>query len=86
MSGPLVIATRDQTDGQVEFSISAAVTRPYQFAFDSVPTAAELKDAIEDGIPAEAYFDDQHGDVFYRRTMTRHLSENLRSTLANGAR
>ncbi|MAT80578.1 MAG: FAD-binding molybdopterin dehydrogenase [Phycisphaerae bacterium] len=84
-SAALVIATRDPSDGQVEFSVSASVTRPYQFAFPSLPTTAELKDVIEDGIPEEAYFDDQHGDVFYRREMTAYLAESLRTSLANGA-
>lgn len=84
-SAALVIATRDPNDGQVEFSITAAVTKPYQFAFSTLPTVAELKDVIEDGIPNDAYFDDQHGDVFYRRAMTLYLAENLRTSLANGA-
>ncbi|MDG2423951.1 MAG: FAD binding domain-containing protein [Phycisphaerales bacterium] len=84
-SAALVIATRDSDDGQVEFSVSASVTRPYQFTFQSVPTTAELKDAIQDGIPEQAYFDDQHGDVFYRRAMTVFLAEKLRSSFENGA-
>lgn len=84
-SAALVIATRDVDDGQIEFSISASVVRPYQFAFQSVPTAGELKDAIHEGIPGDAYFDDQHGDVFYRRAMTMFLAEKLRTSVANGA-
>ena len=84
-SAVLVIATRDKDDGQVEFSVSASVTRPYQFAFHSNPSSAELKDAIQDGIPEDAYFDDQHGDVFYRRAMTAYLAEQLRTSFENGA-
>ena len=81
-SAALVIATRDTKTEEVEFSISASVTHPWQFAFDRLPSTAELKDVIEDGIPGDAYFDDQHGDVFYRRAMTLHLAENLRSSMA----
>jgi CO/xanthine dehydrogenase FAD-binding subunit len=83
-SAALVIATRDSDGGQVEFSISASVLRPYQFSFKSIPTASELDDAIKDGIPGDAYFDDQHGDVFYRREMTLYLAEKLRATFATG--
>lgn len=81
-SAALVIATQDVDSGQVEFSISASVTKPYQLPFDSTPSESELQTAIQDGIPADAYFDDQHGDVFYRRAMTQHLAENLRSKLS----
>jgi hypothetical protein len=83
-SAALVIATRDSDGGQVEFSISASVLRPYQFSFKSIPTASELDEAIKDGIPGDAYFDDQHGDVFYRREMTLYLAEKLRATFATG--
>lgn len=85
-SAALVIATRDVDDGQIEFSISASVIKPYQLAFQAVPTTAELKDAIQDSIPGDAYFDDQHGDVYYRRAMTLFLAEKLRASMESGAR
>lgn len=85
-SAALVIATRDVDDGQIEFSISASVIKPYQLAFQAVPTTAELKDAIQDSIPEDAYFDDQHGDVYYRREMTLFLAEKLRASIKDGAR
>jgi hypothetical protein len=62
------------------------VIKPYQLAFQAVPTTAELKDAIQDSIPEDAYFDDQHGDVYYRREMTLFLAEKLRTSIKDGAR
>ena len=84
-SAALIIATRDPASGAVEFTITASVVRPYQIAFEDVPTKEELADAIQSTIPRETYFDDQHGDVFYRSEMTRYLSEVLRKQLANHA-
>lgn len=83
-SAALVIATEDVETKEVEFSVTASVVKPYQIAFERLPTANELEVAIKQAIPREAYFDDQHGDVFYREAMTQHLAENLRSKLESG--
>lgn len=80
-SAALVVATEDMETKEVEFSFTASVTKPYQVTFDQLPAANELEVAIKQAIPKDAYFDDQHGDVFYREVMTQHLAENLRSKL-----
>lgn len=84
-SAALIIATKAAESKAVEFTITASVVRPYQIAFDDVPTKEQLSDAIQSTIPQETYFDDQHGDVFYRQEMTYYLSEVLRKKLTSNA-
>jgi CO/xanthine dehydrogenase FAD-binding subunit len=84
-SAAIIITTRDPASRAVEFTITPSVIRPYQIAFEDVPTKEELADAIQSTIPHETYFDDQHGDAFYRHEMTHYLSEVLRKQLARNA-
>ncbi len=84
-SAALVIATLDEETREVEFTFTASVTKPYQIAFETLPSSGELDVAIRQVIPKEAFFDDQHGDVFYRESMSHHLAQQLRSKIENGA-
>ena len=84
-SAALVIATIDDETREVEFTFTASVTKPYQIAFKKLPSSGELDVAIRQAIPKEAYFDDQHGDVLYRESMSHYLAQKLRSKIDHGA-
>jgi FAD binding domain in molybdopterin dehydrogenase len=61
-------------------TVTAAVRRPVQLRFDALPSAGELRDALED---AELdYHDDSHGDPAWRAHLTRLYVEEVRRELA----
>jgi hypothetical protein len=53
-----------------------------QIGFDHAPSAAELRHAIDEAIPAGGYFDDVHGSPAYRRRLTYYCAEQIRAELA----
>ena len=56
-----------------------------QIKFDRGPTAAELRHAIDEAVPADGYFDDVHGSPAYRRRLTYYYAEQIRAELEKGA-
>jgi len=82
-SGVVVIGRRDTaTDGgRFVLSVTAATVRPFVFEFASVPGPDELL-AARDGIPADCWTDDPHGDPDWRRAMTLLLAEQVRAELS----
>ena len=66
-------------------TISASTPRPVQLSFPKVPAAAELRAAINDAIPDDAWFDDVHGSPAYRQHMSLHYAEQIRAELGGGA-
>jgi hypothetical protein len=54
-----------------------------QISFDHSPSAAELRHAIDETIPADGYFNDVHGSPAYRRRLTYYYAEQIRAELAN---
>jgi len=83
-SAAFVVGRRD-ADGRLTVVVTAATPHPYRFRFDGIPTAAELRAAV-DAIPA--WHDDPHGSPDWRRAITLRLAEELRTELAEreGAR
>jgi hypothetical protein len=53
-----------------------------QLAFDRVPSAKELRDAIDRRLPADGYFEDVNGSTAYKRHLTYYFGEQLRRELA----
>jgi CO/xanthine dehydrogenase FAD-binding subunit len=71
-------------DGGTDFllTITASTPRPVQLRFARLPSANELQDAIDQRLPAGAWFDDVHGSPAYKRHVTRYLAEQIRAELA----
>lgn len=77
-SGSVVIGRRD-AQGQFVLTVTAAVDRPYRFAFPFVPESVELAAAL-DRVPR--WYDDPHGAPDWRRAVTLLLAEEIRAELA----
>lgn len=80
-SGVLLIGRLDP-DGTFVLTVTASTVRPVQLRFSSLPGAGELAAALADAIPSGLYHDDVHGLPEWRQYMTEHLSEEIRSELA----
>ena len=84
-SAALLIGTQDEDD--LLLTITAATPRPIQLRFAQVPSAAELRHAIDARIPADGYFNDVHGSAAYKHHLTYYFAEQIRAELAQpGAR
>jgi hypothetical protein len=58
-----------------------------QLRFECVPSAAALRHALDERIPADGYFNDVHGSAPYKRHLTHYFCEQIRAELAQpGAR
>lgn len=77
-SGTLVTARLDAAGGVV-VTVTAGTPRPERLAFDSLPTAGELEDAVR-GI--DEWYDDAHGAPDWRESMSVLLAEQLRKELS----
>jgi len=80
-SAVLLIGTRSPKTGAVLLTVSAATARPVQLSFDRVPSAEELRRALDTTIPDDLYFDDVHGSPAYRRHLTYHFGEQIRQEI-----
>jgi CO/xanthine dehydrogenase FAD-binding subunit len=84
-SAALIIGT--QASGDLLLTITAASPRPVQLRFECVPSAAALRQALDERIPADGYFNDVHGSAPYKRHLTHYFCEQIRAELAQpGAR
>ena len=84
-SAVFLIGTRRADDSDLLLTITAATPRPVQIEFDRAPSAAELRHAIDEAVPADGYFDDVHGSPAYRRRLTYYYAEQIRAELEKGA-
>ena len=84
-SAALLIGTIGR-DGDLALTVTASTVRPVRIGFATMPDAAELREAILDGIPEEAYHDDVHGKPLWRKQMTLRLAEEIRTELAETVR
>jgi len=80
-SETLIIGTRCREHGEFLLTITASTLRPMQFAFMDMPSAAEVKSAI-DGIPLDQYLADTHGSPEHRQHLTYYFSEQIRQELS----
>jgi CO/xanthine dehydrogenase FAD-binding subunit len=81
-SAALLIGTRDDTAGDLLLTITAATPRPVQLYFKRAPSAEALRRTIAERIPNDGYFEDVHGTPAYKRHLTHHFAEQIRSELA----
>lgn len=81
-SAALVIATVGDDGSDFLLTITAATPRPVQLRFPSTPSSAELREAIDSRLPADAWFEDVHGSAAYKRHVTFYLAEQVRAELA----
>jgi CO/xanthine dehydrogenase FAD-binding subunit len=82
-SGAVIIGRLDPVDESFVLTVSAATVRPEQLRFPSLPTASELRAAIE-GI--DTWFTDAHGAADWRLAVSVVLAEEIRIELAEQAR
>jgi len=80
-SAVLLIGTRSAATNAVLLTVSAATARPVQLRFDGLPSAPELRRALDAAIPDSLYFDDVHGSPAYRRHLTRYFAEQVRTEI-----
>jgi len=81
-SAALIIATVGDSGDDFLLTISAATPRPVHLRFGKTPSAAELRQAIDKRLPADAWFNDVHGSAAYKRHVTHYLAEQIRTELA----
>jgi hypothetical protein len=53
-----------------------------RLAFPTLPSAALLREKIEQTIPQSLYYNDVHGKPAWRRHVTLHFAEEIRGELA----
>jgi CO/xanthine dehydrogenase FAD-binding subunit len=81
-SSALLIGTLCPDRGTFLLTITAATSRPLQFRFDSMPSAAELKRTLDHGVPFELYFDDTNGSPSHRQHLSYYYAEEIRQELS----
>lgn len=81
-SAVLLIGTHATDEPGFSLTVTAATRRPVTLAFADLPSAADLRDALEGRIPAAQYYDDIHGAPAWRRHLTLLYAEEIRSELA----
>jgi len=81
-SAALIIGTVGDKGADFLLTITASTPRPVQLRFPKVPSADELQSAIDERLPADAWFEDVHGSAAYKRHVTRYLAEQIRAELA----
>lgn len=80
-SAVLLIGTRSPKTGAVLLTVTAATAHPVQLRFERVPSADELRRALDTAIPDDLYFDDVHGSPPYRRHLTYYFGEQIRQEI-----
>ena len=81
-SAALIIATVGDGGDDFLLTISAATPRPVHLRFAKTPSAAELRQAIDERLPPDAWFHDVHGSAPYKRHVTFYLAEQIREELS----
>lgn len=81
-SAALVIGTCEGDGSDFALTVTAATPRPIRFAFESVPTHAELRSAIAARLASVDYFDDVNGSARYKAHLTYYFAEQIRMELS----
>jgi CO/xanthine dehydrogenase FAD-binding subunit len=81
-SAALIIGTVGENGTDFLLTITASTPRPVQLRFAGMPSAEELRRAIDDRLPPNAYFQDVHGSAPYKQHITYYLAEQIRAELA----
>jgi CO/xanthine dehydrogenase FAD-binding subunit len=72
--------------GNLALTVTASTVRPIQLAFNAIPQANELREAILHHIPDAFYHNDVHGKPPWRKHMTLRLAEEIRGELQGAPR
>jgi CO/xanthine dehydrogenase FAD-binding subunit len=72
--------------GNLALTVTASTVRPVQLAFNVIPQANELRDAILHHVPDTLYHNDVHGKPPWRKHMTLRLAEEIRDELQGATR
>ncbi len=81
-SETLLIGTRCPEHGEFILTITASTLRPIQLRFEKVPSATEVKAAIDKAAPIEMYLSDTHGSPAHRQHLTYYFAEQIRTELS----
>ena len=81
-SAALIVGTVGDDGSGFLLTITAATPRPRQLRFASLPSADELRQALDRELPEDGYFQDVHGSAPYKRHVTYYLAEQIRMELA----
>ena len=81
-SAALIIATVGDGGEDFLLTISASTPRPMHLRFKKTPSAAEMRQAIDERLPPDAWFQDVHGSAPYKRHVTHYLAEQIRAELS----
>lgn len=81
-SAALLIGTRGKGAHGFLLTITAATPRPVQLRFTDMPSAVELRRAIDTRLPPDGYFSDVHGSAPYKQHLTHYFAEEIRAELA----
>jgi len=81
-SAALIIGTVGDKGDDFLLTITASTPRPVHLRFRKTPSAAELRQAIDERLPADGYFQDVHGSTPYKRHVTYYFAEQIRAELA----
>jgi CO/xanthine dehydrogenase FAD-binding subunit len=81
-SAALLIGTLSPDSGDFALTITASTPRPTRLTFSDLPSATLLREKIEQTIPQSRYYNDVHGEPTWRRHVTLHFAEEIRSELA----
>ena len=80
-SAALIVATVNNDGRDFLLTITASTPRPVQLRFERTPTAAEMRRAIDKRLPADGYFQDEHGSAAYKQHITYYFAEQIRAEL-----
>jgi CO/xanthine dehydrogenase FAD-binding subunit len=81
-SAALLIGTLSPDNEDFALTITASTPQPIQLTFPDLPSAALLREKIEQTIPQSLYYNDIHGKPAWRRHITLHFAEEIRSEFA----
>jgi CO/xanthine dehydrogenase FAD-binding subunit len=83
-SAALLVGTMDAAARDFRLTVTAATPHPVQLQFAHLPSADELRAAIDAKITPDGYFADVHGSAPYKRHITCYFAEQIRVELARG--
>ena len=81
-SAALIVATVKDDGSDFLLTVSASTPRPVHIRFKKTPSATELRQAIDERLPPDAWFADVHGSAPYKRHVTHYLAEQIRAELS----
>jgi CO/xanthine dehydrogenase FAD-binding subunit len=81
-SAALLVGTQTVGTDDLLLTVTAATPKPIQLGFAAMPTADELRRAIDAQLPPGAYFDDVNGTPAYKQHLTYRFAEQIRHELS----